>query len=86
MITALDTDKDGDEKVAKEEAPADIKPVFDKIDSNSDGVLEKGEIEEALKKRVVGSRSRRSGGEGRGRRSGGEGGGRRSGREGAARR
>ena len=67
-------DKDGDGKIAKDEAPEQMQRFFDRVDGNSDGALDSSEIE-AMTNR---SRSRGGGGGqgGGGGGRGGEGGGR----------
>ena len=42
IFAMLDADKDG--KVMRDEVPKQILPLFDKFDSNGDGVLEKSEL------------------------------------------
>lgn len=52
------SDKDGDGKISKEEAPEFMQTFFDRVDTNGDGVLDKAEMEAM--------RQRRSSGGGRG--------------------
>jgi cell division septation protein DedD len=61
-------DKDGDDKVSKEEAPEWMQRFFDRIDTNEDGFIDKAEQEA--------SAARRNSGGGRGGRGPGGGGGR----------
>ena len=42
IFAMLDADNDG--KVLREEVPKQLQPVFDRLDSNADGVLEKSEL------------------------------------------
>ena len=48
MIQSMD--KDGDNKISREEAPSRLADSFDTIDANSDGFLEASEMIEAFKK------------------------------------
>ncbi|MFV2069652.1 MAG: EF-hand domain-containing protein [Pirellulales bacterium] len=50
-------DKDGDGKLSKSELPERMQPMFDRIDANSDGLLDKEELQ-AMAKRFRGGRGR----------------------------
>ena len=58
-------DADGDGKVSKEEAPAKMRPFFDKIDPNGDGFLDSGEIKKLESQFRAGGAGRPGGGAGR---------------------
>ena len=50
MPDLLSFDKDGDSKVSKDEAPAPMRPMFDQLDGNKDGFLDKDEIDELARR------------------------------------
>ncbi len=59
MKQILENDKDGDGKISKEEAPERLKRNFDRIDRNSDGFVDRKEIDE-LGKVLLRNLSRRN--------------------------
>jgi Ca2+-binding EF-hand superfamily protein len=59
----LENDKDGDEKISKEEAPGGMKDNFDNLDGNKDGALDREELT-ALARRIGGGRGPRGVAEG----------------------
>ena len=74
-------DKDGDGKISKDEAPEQMQRFFDRMDGNSDGFIDKAEID-AMRSRMSGGGGGRrpgsgggergqDGGQGRGQRGGG---------------
>jgi len=48
MAKLKEADKDGDNKLSKDEAPEQLKQHFDKVDTNSDGFVDKEEAEKAI--------------------------------------
>jgi Ca2+-binding EF-hand superfamily protein len=54
-----EADKNGDGKISKDEAPPGIAAMFDRMDSNSDGVLDQEEVRGALEK--IGQRAHEAG-------------------------
>jgi len=68
-------DKDADGKLKREELPEGMRRMFDRLDTNSDGFIDKSEID-AMMKRFSGGGGRGSSGDpgSRGQRSGGPGG------------
>jgi acetyl esterase/lipase len=51
-------DKDADEKISREEAQGPIKNNFDRIDSNSDGLIDLNELEQVVERLQRGGRER----------------------------
>lgn len=51
-------DKNGDGKLSKKEVPEQLKSFFDRIDSNSDGLLDKAEIESVRNRRLRSSQKK----------------------------
>jgi hypothetical protein len=49
-MNLMSYDKDGDRKISREEAPAEIQSYFDRMDSNSDGMIDAAEVAEARKR------------------------------------
>jgi Ca2+-binding EF-hand superfamily protein len=57
MITRLmENDKDGDEKISKEEMPEQMARMFDRADEDKDGFLTKEELEKTFASRGAGRR------------------------------
>jgi hypothetical protein len=50
----MQLDQDGDGKVSREEAPEPMRNFFDRMDSNSDGFIDKAEAD-ALRQRFQGA-------------------------------
>ena len=50
----MDSDKDGDGKISKEEAPEFMQSFFDRVDTNGDGLLDKTEAEAMRQRRGSG--------------------------------
>ena len=46
----MQMDKDGDGKISREEAPERLGQMFDRLDANSDGMLDKAEMDEMAKR------------------------------------
>ena len=40
-------DKDGDGKISKDEVPAQMQPMFGRLDANGDGFIDQGEVSAA---------------------------------------
>jgi collagen type III alpha len=54
MGDLMAADKDGDGKVSKDEAPEFLQNFFDRVDTNTDGFLDKAEIEAMRNRRGPG--------------------------------
>jgi HlyD family secretion protein len=60
-------DKDGDGKVSKDEAPAQMQQYFERLDTNGDGFIDRGESAASAARRQKGGGKGRPGGSGGGR-------------------